>query len=320
MHFGTVAIVGRSNVGKSTFLNAVLGENLAIVSGLPQTTREALLGVYQTPEAQIGFLDTPGLHRPRSELGRRMNASALEAARAADVVLFMTDVTALSRGKPGVPADDRPILASLPAAATCILVLNKVDLVRDKSKILPLIESYNALRPFASVVPVSVAKADGVDRVLREVVQHLPEGPAGYEADMLTDKPTSFFIREYIREQILQLAGREVPHAVAISIDQIDDTGQVLLVKATIHVEKVGQRKILIGQGGSKIREIGIRARERIEALTGRKVHLTTFVRVTPRWKNTARKLSEFGYEASGSRDELSRFEAPPSRAHGDEP
>jgi GTP-binding protein Era len=311
MHFGTVAIVGRSNVGKSTFLNTVLGENLAIVSGLPQTTRDALLGVAQTPEAQIGFLDTPGLHRPKTELGRRMNAQALEAARSADVVLFMSDVTALSRGKPGVPPDDRPIIASLPQKGTRILALNKVDLVRDKGKLLPLIESYNALCSFASVIPVSVAKADGVDRVLGEITAHLPEGPAGYDADMLTDKPTSFFVREYIREQILQQAGREVPHAVAISIDQIEDTGKLFLVKATIHVEKVGQRKILIGAGGSKIREIGIRARERIEALTGRKVHLSTFVRVTPRWKDTARKLSEFGYEGHGSREELARFEAP---------
>ncbi len=299
MRFGTVAIVGRSNVGKSTFLNAVLGENLAVVSGLPQTTRDALLGVVHGPTAQIAFLDTPGLHRPRSELGKRMNATALEAARAADVILYMSDVTALAQpgGKMEILPEDKVIIAALPAAVPCVLVLNKVDLLRDKSKLLPLIELWTQQHPFTAIVPVSVKRAEGVERVLDELATVLPDGSAGYDAETLTDKPTSYFAREYIREQVLLQAGREVPHAVAVSIDEFDETGAVALVKATIHVEKVGQRKILIGHGGSKIREIGTRARERIEELMGRKVYLSLFVRVTPRWKDASRKLAEFGYE-----------------------
>lgn len=299
MRFGTVAIVGRSNVGKSTFLNAALGENLAVVSGLPQTTRDALLGVVHGEAAQIAFLDTPGLHRPRSELGKRMNASALEAARAADVVLFMSDVTALSRtnGKTEIADEDRVIVKALPPNVPCVLVLNKVDLLRDKSKLLPLIELWTQQHSFSAIVPVSMRQAEGVERVLEELGKLLPEGAAGYDADTLTDKPTSYFVREYIREQVLLQAGREVPHAVAVSIDEFEEGGPVVVVKATIHVEKVGQRKILIGQGGTKIREIGTRARERIEELMGRKLYLSLFVRVTPRWKDASRKLAEFGYE-----------------------
>jgi GTPase len=298
MRFGTVAIVGRSNVGKSTLLNALLGEKLAIVSSLPQTTREPLLGVASTPAAQIGFLDTPGLHRPKSELGRRMNLSALEAARAADVLLMMTDVTEVLRGKGLVPEEDRAILAQLPEGATCLLAINKVDLLPDKSRLLPLMDAFNQLRPLAGIVPVSIRNAEDVKRVLDEIVALLPEGSPGYPEDTLTDKPTAFFVREYIREQVLLQAGREVPHAVAVTIDQIDETPQAMTIKATLHVEKVGQRKILIGHGGTKIREIGTRARERIQELVGRKVHLSTFVRVTPRWKNATRQLAEFGYQA----------------------
>ncbi|HMJ09978.1 MAG TPA: GTPase Era [Polyangiaceae bacterium] len=320
MRFGTVAIVGRSNVGKSTFLNAVLGEKLAVVSRLPQTTRDALLGVMHRPAAQIGFLDTPGMHKPRTELGKRMNAAALEAARTADVILFMTDVSALAQPKSTgeIAQEDRVILAVVPESVPCVLVLNKVDLLRDKSRLLPFIEAWTKLHPFAAIVPVSVLDAQGVERVVEELAKLVPEGPPGYDAEMLTDKPTSYFVREYIREQVLLQAGREVPHAVAVSIDEFDERGSTAVVKATLHVEKVGQRKILIGHGGAKIREIGTRARERIEALMDRKVYLSLFVRVTPRWKDASRKLAEFGYEPGARAGQTPDFESPRSRTRSE--
>lgn len=298
MRFGTVALVGRSNVGKSTFLNAALGESLAIVSPLPQTTRDALLGIAHRPDAQIAFIDTPGLHRPRSELGRRMNAAALEALRATDVVVLMTDVSGAERREAEVPPDDRTVIELLPRNARCLLVVNKVDLLRNKARLLPLIEAYTRLHAFEDVIPVSVRRQDGVERVLEAIERLLPEGPAAYDAETLTNRPVSFFVREYVREQVLSSAQGEVPHAVAVSIDAIEPGPRALVIKATLHVEKEGQRRILIGKGGERIRAIGIGARRRIEELVGQKVYLELFVRVTPRWKHVPRQLSELGYEA----------------------
>jgi GTP-binding protein Era len=301
MRFGTVALIGRTNVGKSTFLNAALGTDLAIVSNVPQTTRDPLLGVLTRPSAQLAFLDTPGLHHPRSELGRRMNQNALEVLRTADAVLFITDVRTL-QGKSSalVDPEDRAILGRLPGPTPpAILVVNKVDLIGDKAKLLPLIVALNEVHAFRATVPACLRDGDGTERVLAELETLVPEGDAGYPEDMLTDRPESFFVREYIREQVLRAARREVPHAVAVQIDSYDEGPKLTRIAATIHVEKPGQRRIVIGEGGSMIREIGTQARLRIEALTGRKVHLSLFVRVTPRWKNAPRMLAELGYEAS---------------------
>lgn len=304
MRFGTVALVGRSNVGKSTFLNAALGERLAIVSPLPQTTRDALLGVAHHGAAQIAFLDTPGLHRPRSELGRRMNAAAVEATRSADVVVLMTDVGPKSVDPARALERDQDVLRLLPAAAPSLLVVNKVDLLRDKSKLLPLLTSYGAAHEFAGMIPVSIARADGVERVLDAIVELLPEGPAAFEPDTLTNRPTAFFIREYVREQVLLSASREVPHAVAVAVDAIERGEKVLVIKATLHVEKEGQLRILVGRGGERIRDIGTAARKRIEELLDRRVHLELFVRVSPRWKDVPRQLAELGYDAPDRADD----------------
>jgi GTP-binding protein Era len=308
MRFGTVALVGRSNVGKSTFLNTALGEELAIVSPRPQTTRDALLGVVHRADAQIAFIDTPGLHRPHSELGRRMNAAALDAARSTDVLVFMTDAGALAREqtkrKSPPPAEqlvqpgDREFIALLPAERPALLVVNKVDLLRDRAWVLPLMEAFQSAHEFAAVIPTSLREKGGAEAVLAELEKLLPEGEPGFSEDDLTNRPTSFFIREYVREQVMLGAEREVPHAVAVAIDRIDDSGRTLIIKATLHVEKSGQRGILIGKGGARIKQIGTAARERIEALVGRRVHLELFVRVTPRWKDMPRQLAELGYEA----------------------
>lgn len=303
--FGTVAIVGRTNVGKSTFLNQVLGQRLAIVSPLPQTTRDDLLGVLSLPEAQIAFTDTPGLHRPKTELGRRMNAIALDSVRSHDVVLFVTDISpklATLRFNPEmdlINPDDRGLLKALNPDVPCVLMLNKVDLVRDKGKLLPLLSAFNEAFPFHAIIPTSATRADGVDRVLSTLISLLPEGEPRFEADTLTDKPASFFARETVREQIMHLTSREVPHAVAITVDRFDERPKLTVIQATIHVEKAGQRAILVGKRGEQIKEIGTRARTQLEELLGRQVHLELFVRVTERWKDMPRQLQELGYDYS---------------------
>lgn len=302
MRFGTVALVGRTNVGKSTFLNAALGEPLAIVSPRPQTTRDALLGVVHRPNAQIAFVDTPGLHRPRTELGRRMNATARGTARSTDVVVFMTDASSLTVSReqaekePLLP-EDVELVRDMANDAIVVAVVNKVDLLRDKSRLLPMLAALNEARTFAALVPISARAADGVERVLDEVEKVLPEGNAGYDETTLTDRPTSFFVREYVREQVMVATQGEVPHAVAVSVEEVSETSKVVVIKATIHVEKDGQRAILVGKGGAQIKEIGTGARKRLEELLGRKVHLELFVRVTPQWKSMPRKLAELGYD-----------------------
>jgi len=306
MRFGTITIVGRSNVGKSTFLNAALGEHLAIVSRLPQTTRDVLLGIVHRKDAQLAFYDTPGLHRARSELGRRMNASALEAARSADALLFVTDVFTMpkqaakvAKQDPSalVSAEDKRLIAELPAKTPCALVINKIDQLSNKMLLLPLIESFNALRSFTEVVPTSLLKPADVERVVKVLGELVPEGPPGFEEDVLTDKPESFFVREFIREAVLGTLRGEVPHAVAVSIDKYEELEKLVRISATVHVEKVGQRKILVGTGGQSLKAIGTQARQRIEKLVERKVYLELFVRITPRWKNMPRQLAELGYE-----------------------
>lgn len=307
MRFGTITIVGRSNVGKSTFLNAALGEPLAIVSRLPQTTRDVLLGVVHRENAQLAFLDTPGLHRARNELGRRMNASALEAARSADALLFVTDVSTMPKdaGKLAVSdpsalvcPEDARLIAELPPNTPATLVINKVDLLKTKSLLLPLIDAFSKLREFQQVVPTTFKDQRDVERVIQALCETVPDGPPAFAEDMLTDRPESFFAREFIREAVLSTVRGEVPHAVAVSIDRYEELEKLVRIAATLHVEKTGQRKILVGEGGRTIKEIGTRARERIEGLLERKVFLELFVRVTPSWKNVPRQLTELGYDS----------------------
>jgi GTP-binding protein Era len=337
MRYGTIAIIGRSNVGKSTFLNSALGMPLAIVSRLPQTTRDTLLGVVNSEGAQLAFVDTPGLHKPKNELGRRMNHEAIESLRNADAALFMTDALDLaSLTVPGegaakkaakkAPAtsgrkasgkgassrrprtrgtstdlSDLELIEQLPADLPTVLVLNKIDRVRDKAKLLPVLQALGEKHDFAAVVPISARHGDGVERVLAEIAKLVPEQEARFATDDVTDRPLSFFAREYIREQVLTLASREVPHAVAVTIDSFEESTTGMHVSATVHVEKVGQRAILVGRGGAMIREIGKAARLRLMELTEQTVHLKLFVRVTERWRDVPRQLAELGYKEETS-------------------
>ena len=306
---GTVALIGRPNVGKSTLLNAALEQPLAIVSPTPQTTRDALLGVVHHGNAEIALLDTPGLHRPRTQLGRVMNEAARDAARRADVVLFVTDlpqrtepkkVEEKPRLRPLTPhPGDLSLLADLGTDAPVVLVVNKVDRVRDKAQMLPLLEALGKVRPFAAVVPISALREDGITRVLDEVAPLLPEGPFRYEKDEFTDRPTRFFAAEYVREQILRATKDEVPHAVAVTIDRFVEPsaqGRAVHIDATIHVERPGQKRILIGAAGEMMKRIGTAARQRIEELVGQQVVLKLWVRVTPDWRESVPRLEELGY------------------------
>lgn len=314
MRFGTVTLIGRTNVGKSTFLNHALGEPLAITSPLPQTTRDALLGIATHGEAQIAFLDTPGVHKPRNELGKRMNAAAYDSLMAADLVVMMTDTWARPPKKSAsvwtsqpnplenewIRPGDREVLEALKKrSAPALLAINKVDLTKDKTQLLPMLEAYSKAHEFSAIVPTSVRKNSGVKDLLDEIAARLPEGPPGYEPDTLTNRPVLFFVQEYIREAVLNQLENEVPHAVAVSVDQADERPDLLRISATIHVEKTGQRKIVVGKGGERIKALGIAARERIEALVGKKVHLELFVRITAEWKNMPRQLAELGYQSS---------------------
>jgi GTP-binding protein Era len=294
---GTIALVGRPNVGKSTLLNALLGERIAITSPHPQTTRDRIVGILTSHElgAQLVFLDTPGIHAPRHELGKRMNDLAMASARDADVVVFMTDVAAEPPAR--VRDDDRRILETLPQGTPTLLVVNKVDRVKPKELLFPVLEAYGAARDFAAIVPVSAMKRDGIERIVREAAALLPEGEPLYPEEDLSDKPLRFFVAELVREQILRRTREEVPHGVAVEIDAYDDGPNLARIAVTIHVAKESHKAILIGGRGKMLAAIGTAARKRAEQLVGKKVHLETFVRATPRWFDDPSRLAELGYD-----------------------
>jgi GTPase len=285
--------VGRPNVGKSTLLNAALGETLAIVSPVPQTTRDRILGIVHRPGAEIALVDTPGIHKPHSRLGRTLNRTARLAAGEADVVVF---VAAVSTKSPRVHPGDRTLLADVGQDVPTILAINQIDRLREKARLLPLLEEFATVRDFAAIVPVSALRGDGVSRVLEEIERVLPEGPPRFEEDALTDRPTRFFVGELVREPILLSTREEIPHATAVEVSRFEEGDKLVHIDATIHVEREGQKRILIGRGGEKLKAIGSAARRRIEALIGKKVYLSLFVRVTPDWTESEQRLSELGY------------------------
>ncbi len=295
---GFVAIVGRPNVGKSTFMNYVLGQKIAIMSDKAQTTRNKIQGVYTKDNAQIIFLDTPGIHKPKHELGEFMVKSAYSALKEVDAVLFMVNVSE-KRG----PGDDF-IIEKLKGIKTPIfLVLNKIDLVTPEV-LLERVESYKDALDFAGVFPISVLQGNNVNELMEALINALPEGPQYYPADQITDHPEYFVVSELIREKILQLTQEEIPHSVAVTVDKMQkDEFDKVHVYANIIVERKSQKGIIIGKGGRLLKEIGTRARRDIQQLLGNKVYLELWVKVEKDWRKRKSNLQEYGYKETDYRD-----------------
>lgn len=289
-HSGFVAIVGRPNVGKSTFLNRVVGQKVAIMSDKAQTTRNKIQGVYTTDDAQIVFIDTPGIHKPQNKLGDFMMNSALSALNEVDAVLFMVNATE-RRG-----AGDNFIIDQLKTVKKPIfLVINKIDEI-SPDDLFPIIEQYKEALPFADVFPISALQGNNVNELLAKLTETLPEGPQYYPEDQVTDHPERFIISELIREKVLQLTRQEIPHSVAVYIEKIANEGDKVHIQATIIVERDGQKGIVIGKQGSMLKKIGTLARKDIENLLGSKVYLELWVKVVPRWRDKASLLQSYGY------------------------
>jgi GTP-binding protein Era len=293
MRSGYVALVGRPNVGKSTLLNALAGESVSITTAKPETTRDRIIAVVTQNEAQVVFVDTPGIHRAHARLGDYMNQQAREAAQEADAVVMVADA---SEGTAGLSRDAIVLETLAGVEKPVILALNKADRLRAKSELLPLLEGYGKLREFAALVPLAAARKDGVERVFAECVARLPEGEALFPADTLTDRPERFLVAERIREAVIEETGEEIPYATAVEIEVFDERAPTLRIAATVHVERPGQKKIIIGAGGERIRAIGSRARHAIEALLGRHVFLELWVKVTPGWTRSPEALARLGY------------------------
>ncbi len=295
---GFVAIVGRPNVGKSTFMNYVLGQKIAIMSDKAQTTRNKIQGVYTKDDAQIVFLDTPGIHKPKHELGEFMVKSAYSALKEVDAVLFMVNVSE-KRG----PGDDF-IIEKLKGIKTPIfLVLNKIDLVTPEV-LLERVESYKDALDFAGVFTISVLQGNNVNELMEALINALPEGPQYYPADQITDHPEYFVVSELIREKILQLTQEEIPHSVAVTVDKMQkDEFDKVHVYANIIVERKSQKGIIIGKGGRLLKEIGTRARRDIQQLLGNKVYLELWVKVEKDWRKRKSNLQEYGYRDTDYRD-----------------
>lgn len=295
---GFVSLAGRPNTGKSTLLNALVGEKVAITAHQAQTTRTSVQGVLTAPDAQIVFIDTPGIHKSDTLFNKRMMDSVRGALQDRDLVLFLADAT-----RPPTEQDEHAVSA-LDKDSKALLVVNKIDRVQDKRLLLPLIQRYMELFPFAEAVPVSARTGAGLEELKRVILQHLPENPAIFPQDYLTDQPMRFLAAEIIRERILRAAREEVPHAVAVLIDTWEETPRLVKIAATIHVERQGQKTILIGDKGQMLKKIGSEARQELERMLERKVFLSLFVKVKPGWREDPSFLNAVDWRSMvGSED-----------------
>ena len=289
---GFVALIGRPNVGKSTLLNFLVGQKVAIMSPQPQTTRNKISGIYTDDQEQIVFIDTPGIHKPKNKLDDFMDKSSYSALDEVDVVLFMVEPEPAGKG-------DQYIAELLKKIKKPVfLVINKIDKVHS-DKLLSIIDSYKNLGDFAEIVPISASQGNNVSELIKTIAKYLPEGPQFYDADQLTDRPEYFIVAELIREQVLKLTHEEVPHATAVVVDRMrDHEGGKLQIEATIYVERPGQKGIIIGKKGQMLKQIGIAARQEIEALLGEKVNLRLWVKVQKNWRSDPVFLKSIGYNA----------------------
>ena len=298
-HSGFVSLIGLPNAGKSTLLNALVGQKVAIVADKPQTTRTSIQGVVTLPHAQIVFVDTPGIHKADSPLNKRLMDTVRGALEERDLLLYIADATC----KFG--EDDRRAidLARKPGTPVA-LVLNKVDLLRDKAALLPLIEQYKAAFEFAEYLPVSAVKGTNLDDLRAAILKYLPEGPQYFPEDYVTDQPERFLASELVREKVLQATRQEVPHSVAVSVDRWEESPEITRIYATIRVEREGQKGIVIGQGASMLKRIGTLARQEMERLFGVKVYLDLHVRVEPGWREKRQFLNTLDWRTMAGEDE----------------
>ncbi len=294
---GFVCILGRPNAGKSTLLNALVGEKLAIISPKPQTTRNRIQGVVNVLKrkgnagAQIVLIDTPGVHKPDSSLGRKMMVEVREALEGCDLVLVIIDVTHKLD-----PRDQFALDLVKQSKVKAFLILNKIDLIREKSKLLPLIEDYRKLYDFAEVVPISALKRKGLDDLLKTILSALPAGPAYFPEDEITDQPARFMAAEIIREQVLLNTSEEIPYATTVIVDSFEEGKKLTRIAATIYCEREGQKGILVGKGGQMLKKIGTAARIQVERMIGTKVFLELYVKAEPGWRDSRAFVEELDW------------------------
>ncbi len=289
MKSGIVSVVGRPNVGKSTLVNRVVGQKVAIVTHKPQTTRNRITAIAATGKAQIVFIDTPGIHKPRHEMDRLMVETAVSSLQQVDIVLLMIDITqAFGRG-------DQHVLELMKKVdVPLLLAINKVDQVA-KESILPLIDEYQSRGSFKEIVPISALEGDNVDRLVEVLETYLPEGPPLFPEDALTDLPERFFAAEMIREKILIHVHEEVPYSTAVRVESWEDSDSMIRIEASVLVERDSQKGILLGQGGRMIKRIGTEARKELESFLNTRVYLGLYVKVRERWRENRRLLNELG-------------------------
>jgi GTP-binding protein Era len=298
LHSGCVCIVGRPNAGKSTLLNALVGQKLALVSPKPQTTRSRILGVVHLAkvksrsEAQIVLIDTPGLHRQGNSLGRKMMAEVREAMDGCDLVLVIMDAA-----RPVQEDDDFALELIKKSKTPALLLLNKIDLLRsERQNLLPLMERYGKLGIFREVIPISARKRDGLNVLLAKTAEALPEGPRYFSAEEVTDQPVRFMVGELVREQVLLQTAEEVPHQTTVIVDEFEEGQKLVRIAATIYCEREGQKRILIGRHGEMLKKIGTAARLEIERMLGTKVFLELFVKVRPNWRESRAFVEELDW------------------------
>jgi GTP-binding protein Era len=311
LHSGFVAIIGRPNAGKSTLLNALVGEKLAIVTNKPQTTRTRIQGIVNSkaqkgrPAAQIIFVDTPGVHRPDSRLNRKMMQEIHEALESRDLILLIVDASekfgsgdhhVLELVKKSV--QDSASSSSFSSPVPVFLLLNKIDKI-EKEKLLPLIQHYRQLHDFQEIIPISATRSEGLGVLLDKIIRVLPQGPRYFPEDQLTDQPERFLASEIIREKVLQKTTKEVPYSIAVAIDRYEDLDRLTRIAATIYCERDGQKGILIGKRGEKLKEIGTAARLELEQLQGKKVFLELFVKIKAAWRESSEFVEDLDWRRS---------------------
>ncbi len=288
---GFVALVGRPNVGKSTLMNYLVGQKVAITSSKPQTTRNKISGIYTSNDMQVVFVDTPGIFKPRLKLDDYMDKASISSLNEVDLVLFMVKPDEI--GKSNEYIGDLLKKVKVPV----FLVINKVDKV-NPDKLLPIIDSYRKFENFKEYLPISATKGIGISDLLETIHKYLPDGPEYYDPDQITDRPEYFLVAELVREQILKLTAQEVPHATAVKVERMNQHVRgKLKIEATIYVEKDGQKGIIIGKGGKMLKQIGINSRKQIEALLGEKVNLRLWVKVQSKWRSDPSFLKQIGYD-----------------------